>query len=113
MGSMGFFFFYFAQAVELVTLFETVLNGGLPLILMFAIYFIFTGYKREKEAHIKALEDAATLRKEFTKKIEELFRERLESETENARIIQRATEALDSVSATLDRTNETLDSLTE
>jgi len=111
------FYILLAQNAETLSFLQAVLNGGVPLLLLVALCIVGWVYWKEKGARAEAdkqyMEDNAKLREQFTDKIESLFRERLESETENARVIMRATEALESVNNTLDRTNETLDSLTE
>ena len=113
---MSGIFLLLAQA-EILALLQTLLNGGLPLLLLVALYIVGRFYYKEKEGKTadaeKHMKEISDLREQFTKKIEDLFRERLESETENAKIIMRATEVMESVTNTLERTNETLDDLTE
>lgn len=114
---MTWFCLFLAQHAETIGLLQTVLNGGVPLLLLIALCVVSWLYYKEKESKTKAdtkyAEDTAKLRDDFTKKIEDLYKERLSSETENARMIVRATEALESVGNALTRTNETLDSLIE
>jgi hypothetical protein len=102
---------------EFIGLLQTLLSGGLPLLLLTALYIVGRFYYVEKESKTsdakKHMEEISALREQFTNKIEALFRERLDSETENARIIMRATEVMESVTNTLERTNDTLDDLTE
>jgi len=62
---------------------------------------------------LAAATQISDLKTKYAEKIEALFRERLDAEVDNAKIIQRATEVLDSVTGTLEKTNETLDSITE
>jgi Ca2+/Na+ antiporter len=87
---------------------QTILNGGLPLALLIAVYIIFTLYKKEKEAkdsettarvaavtsHAKELGD---LRDAYSTKVEQLLRERIESETASQKIIIETREVMQSV----------------
>jgi hypothetical protein len=106
-----------AQQAETLGFMQAILDGGTPLLLMVGIAIVGWLYKKEKEEHsadnAKHMAESAVLREKFSDKVEELYKQRLESETENARIIMRASEALESVDGTLARTNETLDSLME
>lgn len=106
-----------AQHAETIGLLQTILSGGVPLLLLVALCIVGWLYYREKESKTlnaeKHSEEVSKLREKFTDKIEELFRERLDSETENAKIILKATEVMESVTNTLERTNDTLDELTE
>jgi uncharacterized protein HemX len=114
---MNFFFLQLAQQAETLGFLQTVLDGGVSMLLLVALCIVGWLYKKEKEDrtadNTKFMGQINTLREQLTEKIETLFRERLESETENAKIIQRATEVMESVTSVLDRTNDTLDSLTE
>ncbi len=104
----------FLASTELGLL-QTILDGGLPLALLVALVVVARLYHQEKTDHalsVKACSDTVTeLQKEFTTKVEILFRERLEFETENARVILRATEVMESVVNTLQKTNHTLEDL--
>jgi hypothetical protein len=106
-----------AQAADLVGLLETILKGGVPLLLMVALYLVVSAYNKERndrtveqQNHIKEISE---LRKDYAKKVEDLLRERLDSESENIRALTRATEVMDSVTQTLERTNDTLEDLME
>lgn len=96
-----------AETVELGIL-QTILDGGLPLALLVAIYIVFTLYKKEKEAkdaevaaRVSSVQAHATemsqLRIDYSVKVESLLRERIESETASQRIIIEAKEVLQSV----------------
>lgn len=104
---------YFASTE--LGLLQTILDGGLPLALLVALVVVARLYHQEKTEHaasVKACSDTVSeLQKEFTEKVETLFRERLEFETENAKIIMRATEVMESVVNTLQKTNHTLEDL--
>jgi hypothetical protein len=106
-----------AQGAETVGLLSLLLEGGVPLLLLAALCVVGWMYYKEKNAKTDAdkacAKEVTSLQKQFTDKIESLYRERLDSETENAKIIMRATEVMDSVVNTLERTNETLDTITE
>ena len=111
------FYLLLAQNAETLGFLQAVLNGGVPLLLLVALCIVGWVYWKEKSSHAAAnkefMGETSKLREQFTEKIESLFRERLDSETENARIIMRATEVMESVTNALERTNDTLDSLTE
>jgi len=113
---MGFYLLL-AQNAETLGFLQAILNGGVPLLLLVALCIVGWVYWKEKEARAKAdlkyMEENTKLREQFTEKVESLFRERLDSETENARVILRATEVMESVTNALERTNDTLDSLVE
>jgi len=102
---------------EVVSLLQVVLNGGVPLILIVAVWFLGKFYLKEKDERAADSKEFQTkinqLQDDFVKKVELLYKDRLEAETENAKIIQRATEALESVNVALDKTNETLEALIE
>lgn len=88
-------------------LFQTILEGGLPLALLIAIYVVFSLYKKEKEAkdvevtaRIKATKDhskdMADLRSDYSDKVEQLLRERLASEATSLKVIIEAKEVMQS-----------------
>lgn len=105
-----------AQA-EVVGLLTTLLEGGVPLLLLVALYFVVNAYNKERTDRMnenqKSAGELSDLRKDYAKKVEDLLRERLESEAENIRALTRATEVMESVVQTLERTNDTLESLVE
>jgi hypothetical protein len=97
-----------AQAAEPIGLLTTLLEGGLPLLLLVALCIVGYLYKKEKEAkdaevaaRVKAVENhsesTSKLKTEYSKKVEELLRERLESETHGQRIIIEAKDVMQSV----------------
>jgi uncharacterized protein HemX len=100
-----------------IGLLQLLLEGGVPLLLLAGLGIVGRAYIQEKNDRVAAdkaaAEEIKSLRKEFTEKVEALFRERLESETENAKVIMRATEVMESVVNTLERTNDTLEDITD
>jgi len=111
------YYLLLAQNAETLSFLQAILNGGVPLLLLVALCIVGWVYWKEKaartEADKKYMEENSKLREQFTEKVESLFRERLDSETENARVIMRATEVMESVTNALERTNDTLDTLVE
>ncbi len=111
---------YLANTAEPLGILQTILDGGLPLALLVAIYIVFTLYKKEKEAKTEEVSarvasveahaaEMSRLRDAYSIKVEELLRERIESETTSQRIIIEAKEVLQSVVMQMD----TLSSLIE
>ena len=96
---------------------QLLLDGGVPLLLLVALIVVSKLYYEERNKRTAEMENYRTeisnLKTEFSNKVESLFRERLESESENARVILRATEAMDSVTGTLEHTNDTLEKFIE
>ena len=89
-------------------LLDTILDGGLPVALLIAVYVIFSLYRKEKDAkdaevaaRVKSVEDHATvvseLKSAYSVKVEKLLRERIESETASQKIIIEAKEIMQSV----------------
>jgi len=96
-----------AQSDPALGIFQTILEGGLPLALLIALYVVFTLYKKEKEAkdaevtaRIASTEahakEMANLRADYSTKVEQLLRERLESETTSQRVIIEAKDVMQS-----------------
>lgn len=98
-----------------ISVLQAILDGGISMLLLVALTIVGWLYFKEKESKEKTnnehVKNLANLQKEFTKKVEELYKERLISETESAKVILRATEVMGSVVGALDRTNDTLDKL--
>lgn len=87
---------------------QTILDGGLPLALIIGVYVVFMLYKKEKEAkdvevnkRVEVVEAHAaaigTLRSDYSKKVEELLRERIASETASQKILIENKEVMQSV----------------
>jgi hypothetical protein len=115
--------FELAQA-ELISLLQTLLNGGLPLLLLTALIYVGRMYKKEKEARdeevkirVKAVETAseemAKLEQKYSDKVEELLRERIDSETANQKIQLESKEAIQSVIMAIGNFTELLESMME
>jgi len=96
-----------AQSAELGFL-QTILDGGLPLALLVAIYIVFKLYQKEKDAkntevsaRVAAVEAHATatnqLRIDYSDKVESLLRERIDIETATQRVVIEAKEVMQSV----------------
>lgn len=96
-----------AQADPSLGIFQTILEGGLPLALLIALYVLFSLYNKERaakdvevSARIAATEnhskEMAVLRSAYSDKVEQLLRERLESEASSQRVIIEAKEVMQS-----------------
>ncbi len=117
-------FLQLAQQSETIGILQTVLDGGLPLMLLVALCIVGYLYKKEKdakdavvtasmtntEAHSAAI---SNLKTDYSKKVEELLRERIESETEMQKALMETREIMKSTVMTMNNCNETLESLIE
>tara|TARA_R100001244_G_scaffold25113_4_gene25539 strand:- start:652 stop:993 length:342 start_codon:yes stop_codon:yes gene_type:complete len=91
---------------------QILLDGGVPLLLLIALIVVSKLYYAERNIRTAEMgnyrDEVSALKTDYSNKVESLLRERLESETENTKVILRATEAMSSVNGTLEHTNTTL-----
>jgi len=113
-----------AQQQETLGTLQTILDGGLPLMLLIALCIVGYLYKKEKEAkdvevaaRVTAVEshsaETSKLKSDYSKKVEELLRERIESESETQKALIESTEIMKAVVMTMNNCNETLESVIE
>lgn len=109
---------------ETIGLLQTLLDGGLPLLLLVALICIAYMYKREKEAkdkevaaRVKAVEthsvEMSKLQVEYSAKVESLMRERLQSEKDSQKVILENGEVMKAAVMTMTNCNDTLQSVIE
>ncbi len=105
---------------EALGILTTLLDGGLPLLLLVALCIVGYFYKKEKEAkddetkaRVKAVEshsdDISTLKTEYSTKVESLLRERIESEGEMQKALMENKEIMQAVVMTMNNCNSTLE----
>lgn len=110
-----------AQQEETIGLLSTLLDGGLPLMLLVALCIVGYLYKKEKEAkddetkaRVTAVEghsDAiSNLKTEYSTKVESLLRERIESESEMQKALLENKEIMQAVVMTMNNCNSALES---
>jgi hypothetical protein len=113
-----------AQQAETLSLLQTLLDGGLPLMLLVALCLVGYLYKKEKAskddevtARVTAVEAHSTaisnLKTDYSKKVEELLRERIESESEMQKALRENGEIMKTAVLTMTNCNETLESIIE
>lgn len=113
-----------AQQQETLGLLTTLLDGGLPLLLLVALCIVGYLYKLEKEAkdgevaaRVAAVEShsvaTSNLKTEYSKKVEELLRERIESESETQKALLENKEIMQAVVMTMNNCNSTLEAMIE
>lgn len=113
-----------AQQAETLGILQTILDGGLPLMLLIALCIVGYLYKKEKEAKDVAgnslianteahSTEISTLKGAYSDKVEELLRERLESESEMQKALLEAKEVMKSTVMAMNNCNETLEALIE
>lgn len=113
-----------AQQAETLGTLQTILDGGLPLMLLIALCIVGYLYKKEKEAtteaikaRVAAVEGHATetskLKSEFSEKVEQLLRERIESESEMQKALIENKEIMQAAVMTMNNCNTTLESVME
>jgi hypothetical protein len=120
-------FLQLAQAAgggETLGILTTLLDGGLPLLLLVALCIVGYLYKNEKEAkdaevvaRISATEThsgaISALKTEYSTKVESLLRERIESESEMQKALSENKEIMQAVVMTMNNCNSTLESVLE
>jgi hypothetical protein len=113
-----------AQQQETIGLLQTVLDGGLPLMLLIALCIVGYLYKKEKEAKeieiiarvsvlVEHSREIGTLKTNYSDKVESLMRERLESETTLQKTLLEAKDAMSAVALAMNNVQDTLESLAE
>lgn len=113
-----------AQQAETIGLLNTLLDGGLPLMLLVALCIVGWLYKKEKEskdaevvARVAAVEahskEVGTLKTEYSDKVESLMRERLDSETTLIKTLVEAKEVMTAVALAMNNVQGTIENLVE
>ncbi len=115
---------HLAQQSETIGVLQTLLDGGLPLLLLVALCIVGYLYEKEKEAkdtetaaRVNAVEthskDTSQLNTDYSKKVEELLRERIESEAEMQKALLENKEMMKAVVMAMNNCNDTLESIIE
>lgn len=113
-----------AQSADTLGFLQTLLDGGLPLLLLTALCLVGYLYKKEKEAkdvetaaRVAAVEkhsrEISELKTDYSSKVEELLRERLKSETAAQKLIIETKEISKSVVMSLNNVQDLLESIIE
>jgi len=113
-----------AQQAETLSLLQTLLDGGVPLLLLVALCIVGFLYKKEKEAkddeiktRVSAVEEHSAeiskLKTEYSQKVEELLRERISSEVEMQKALIENAEIMKTVVMSMNNCNSTLESIIE
>lgn len=113
-----------AQGQETLGLLQTILDGGLPFMLLVALCIVGYLYKKEKEAkdaetaaRVAAVQahskEVGDLKTEYSNKVESLMRERLSSETAIQKTLLEAKEVMTATTLAMNNVQDTLENLAE
>jgi len=98
-----------------IGLLQSILEGGLPLLLLIALCIVAKLYYKEKEDskndsvnHVKVVSD---LKDTYSKKVETLLRERIESEADLQKTVMEAKDTMDAVVMIMTNVQQLLDDL--
>jgi len=101
-----------AQTSEIGIL-QTLLEGGVPLLLLVAVVLLAKLYYKEKEDSRKEMINHSTqiisLKDDYSKKVEKLLRERIDSEADVKKMLIEAKDVMEAVVITMERMNDLME----